>query len=116
LTTEFATVHFSVTSLTIPPSGTASFHVLFHPPAGVDKTTFPVYSGFIQIESTTEILHVAYQGVAAALKDLTVLDNTDTVFGAGVTLPTVLDSKGNAQTNATNYTFVGGDFPTLLYR
>jgi len=48
------------------------------------------------------------------LKDKQVLDNTDVLFG--VDLPVVLDSTGNVQEGPTNYTFVGDDFPTLLFR
>jgi hypothetical protein len=76
-----------------------------------------VYTGFIQIQSVVngEILHVSYQGVAAALKDLTVIDNTNTFFG-NVTLPSIMNALGVPQLKPTNYTFVGNDFPILVYR
>ena len=85
------------------------------PPQGVDATTFPVYSGFIEITSAgDDITHVTYLGVAASLKDKQILDSTDEFFG--VPLPTLLDSQGNVQSGAVNYTFKGDDFPTLLNR
>ena len=84
------------------------------PPVGVNASTFPVYSGFIQLQSGTEQYHVTYLGVAAALKDKQVLDNTSEFFG--VPLPTLLDSTGNVQNGSTNYTFIGDDFPTFLVR
>jgi hypothetical protein len=102
--------------LVIPPHGSAKVNVLITPPSKVDRTTFPVYSGFIQVQGITsgEILHVAYQGLAANSKDLKILDNTSAFFG--IPLPTILDSQGDVQSEPTNYTFVGEDFPTLLFR
>ncbi|KAF8524711.1 pyrolysin [Hysterangium stoloniferum] len=116
LTTDFATAHITPSTIVVSPSGTGIAVVSFSPPQNVDKTTFPVYSGFIQIQSTTsgETLHVAYQGLAAAMRDLKILDNTNATFE--VPLPVILDAAGNPQVNATNYTFTNGDFPTLLYR
>ncbi|KAF8521827.1 subtilisin-like protease [Gautieria morchelliformis] len=117
LTKDFANVRLSRTTLVIPPSGSAEVDVTITPPGNVDEKTFPVYTGFIQIQSVIngEILHVSYQGVAAALKDMTVIDNTNTFFG-NVTLPTIMDGSGAPQVKPTNYTFVGSDFPTLVYR
>jgi len=53
-------------------------------------------------------------GVAASLKNKAVIDNTDVFFG--VNLPIVLDSAGNVQDAPVNYTFVGEDAPTVLWR
>lgn len=83
-------------------------------PKNVDAKTFPLYSGFIHVISGTEDLHVSYIGLGASLKDKQVVDNTDEFFG--VPLPAILDSEGDVQTDPTNYTFVGEDFPTLLWR
>jgi hypothetical protein len=82
----------------------------------IKSATFPVYSGFIQVAGSTggEVLHVAYQGLAASMKNLKVLDNTDVALGTP--LPMIMNSSGNPQLNATNYTFADGDFPTLVYR
>ncbi|KAF8524710.1 subtilisin-like protease [Hysterangium stoloniferum] len=116
LTTDFATARIVPSIIIVPPFGIGIAVVNFSPPQNVDKTTFPVYSGFIQIQSTTsgETLHVAYQGLAAAMRDLKILDNTNVNFK--VPLPVILDAAGNPQVNATNYTFTNGDFPTLMYR
>lgn len=88
------------------------------PPVNVDQTTFPVYSGFIHVQGvhTGEILHTSYQGLAAAAKDLKVIDNTDAFYGAGWTLPVLLDARGYPQIGPQYYTFVAGNFPTLLFR
>lgn len=114
LTTQFATVKFSKSSVLVLPFQTASVTVSIAPPAGVDETTFPVYSGFIQFQSGSEQYQVTYLGVAAALKNKQVTDNTSEFFG--VPLPALLDSDGNVQSGPLNYTFVDGDFPTLLMR
>ena len=76
--------------------------------------SFPVYSGFIQIASGSELHHVTYLGVAASLKDKQVLDDTDAFFG--VPLPAFLNAVGDIQEVPTNYTFVGDDFPAILSR
>lgn len=116
MTADVASVRIIPSTLVIPPHGSAVAIVTISPPAKADRTTFPVFTGFIQVQGTTsgEILHVAYQGLAANSKDLKVLDNTDAFFG--IPLPTVLDANGNPQSAPTNYTFVGDDFPALLFR
>ncbi len=107
-------MRLSRTSVLIQPFQTASVTANISPPTGIDPSTFPVFSGFIQIESATETLHVTYLGVANALKNKQVTDNTSELFG--VPLPALLDSNGNVQNGTVNYTFVGTDFPTLLNR
>jgi hypothetical protein len=85
----------------------------FSLPSG-DASTFPVFSGFIQITSGTERHHVTYIGLAASLKDKQVIDNTDSFFG--VPIPAINDPSGSIQTGPRNYTFVNSDFPTVLFR
>jgi hypothetical protein len=114
LSTDFASVTFSRSSVTLLPLQSATITVNFSPPRNVDASTFPVYSGFIQLTSGTERLHVSYLGVAAALKNKQVLDNTDEFFG--VPLPALLNAQGDLQDTPTNYTFVNGDFPAVLSR
>lgn len=114
LTTDFANVIFNQKSFTVQPGQTHEVVVTFIPPKHVDASTFPLYSGFVKVTSGSESLQVTYIGLAASLKDKQVVDNTDFFFG--VDLPLVLDSAGNIQDGATNYTFVGDDFPTLLLR
>lgn len=114
LTSQFATVKFSETSVTVHPGQTQEITAHITPPSGVDPSVLPVFSGFIQVESATETLHVTYLGVAAALKDARVVDDTDVFFG--VDLPVLTDPAGDFLTNATNFTFVGTDVPQLLMR
>lgn len=75
-----------------------------------------MYSGFIEIDSLHETLHVSYLGLAASIKNKQVLDDTDTFFGEK--LPALLDATGGAQKGgeARNYTFVGKDVPSVLSR
>ncbi|KAA1472916.1 subtilisin-like protease [Dentipellis sp. KUC8613] len=114
LTEQFASVVLSETAFSLGPGQTKEILALILPPSHVDATTFPVFSGFIQIASGTERTQVAYLGLAASLKNKQVVDNTDQFFG--VPLPAILDSTGNVQSGSANYTFVGDDFPTLLLR
>lgn len=108
-----ASVVITQPTFVVQPGQSQTVSVRFILPRG-DPTTFPVFSGFIQVTSGSEDLHVSYIGLAASLKDKQVIDNTDVVFG--VKLPVLLDSAGNVQTQPTNYTFVGEDFPALIFR
>ncbi len=73
-----------------------------------------MYSGFIQIESGAEKLHVSYIGLAASLINRPVLDNTTAFFG--FQLPGILNPSGQLQTGPANYTFTNGDVPKLIFR
>ncbi|EPQ55564.1 subtilisin-like protease [Gloeophyllum trabeum ATCC 11539] len=114
LTADYAQVTFSLNKVTVLPGVSVPILVWFKPPQGVDASTYPVYSGFIEIAGLGETLRVAYLGVAASLKDKAVVDNTDEYFG--VKIPALLDASGDVQGNSTNYTLVGDDVPSLLYR
>ncbi|KAI8993986.1 subtilisin-like protease [Trametes punicea] len=114
LSTNSATVKFSETSFTIHPGQTQEITAHISPPTGLDPTTFPVFSGFIEIANAQESYQVSYLGLAGSLKDVQVVDDTDVFFG--VNLPVLTDGAGNFLTNATNFTFVGDDFPTVLMR
>ncbi|KAG5644690.1 hypothetical protein DXG03_007913 [Asterophora parasitica] len=114
LTKAAASVTLSTTSFTLLPGLSLPIVAKFTLPKG-DASTFPVYSGFIEVSSgPTDNLHVTYLGLGASLKDKQVLDNTDYFFGER--LPAVLDNTGEVQVNPTNYTFKDQDFPTVLYR
>ncbi|KAI0645827.1 subtilisin-like protease [Trametes meyenii] len=114
LSKNAATVKFSETSFTIRPGQTHEVTVHITPPTGLDPTTFPVFSGFIEIANAQESYQVSYLGLAGALKDAQVVDDTDAFFG--VNLPVLTDAAGNFLTNATNFTFVGDDTPSVLMR
>ncbi|KAI0335098.1 subtilisin-like protease [Cubamyces sp. BRFM 1775] len=114
LSANFATVKLSQTSFTVRPGQTQEITALISPPTGLDPTTVPVFSGFIEISNAQESYQVSYLGLAGALKDVQVVDDTDVFFG--VNLPVLTDAAGNFITNATNFTFVGDDAPTVLLR
>ncbi|KAK0213189.1 pyrolysin [Desarmillaria ectypa] len=108
-----AMVKINPKSLTVGPGESKTVSLSFTAPAA-DQSSLPVFSGFINVVGADETLHVTYLGAAASLKDRTVIDNTDSYFG--VTLPVILGGAGNVQTKPTNYTLVGGDFPTAVFR
>ncbi|KAJ7817766.1 subtilisin-like protease [Mycena olivaceomarginata] len=114
LSTDFASITFNSGKFTLQPGQSHDVVATITPPKGVDATTFPVYSGFIFVTSGTESVHATYLGVAASLKNAHTVDNTDEIFG--VDLPVLLDSQGNVQDGPVNYTFVGEDAPTVLWR
>ncbi|GJJ15891.1 hypothetical protein Clacol_010169 [Clathrus columnatus] len=118
LISQFATVEIEPNSLIIPPFKEAEVVVIIHPPTNIDETTFPVYSGFIQVQAvySGEILHSSYQGLAAVAKNLKIIDDTDSLLGPGFPFPFLMDASGNPQLGPENYTFIGGDFPILFFR
>lgn len=114
LSTDYATASFSHESFTLQPQESIDITVTITPPSGVDASTFPVYGGFVQVISGSEIVHATYLGLAASLYDKHVIDDTDYFFG--VDLPIILDADGSVQSDPTNYTFSVTDFPSLLFR
>ncbi|KAI3609470.1 hypothetical protein WG66_001257 [Moniliophthora roreri] len=123
LTNDTIIVDLSTGSFTLAPGQSQDVVARFTAPP-VNTSTFPLYSGFIQISSalengsTTDTTHVSYIGLAAALKDKVVLDNTNVTLGRQV--PLVRQSSGAIQTSAKNYTFgiVNGtsDYPIVELR
>ena len=113
LNQKFASVQFSSDTVTVAAGETQSVSIDFTPPAE-DSTTLPVYSGFIEIASADDAVKVTYMGVAGKLKDKSVFDTSNRIFG--MSLPTLLAADGNPQTNSTTYTLGTNDTPTVLYR
>ncbi len=71
-----ASVSFSTATLKLAPGAIGAFSVTINPPTGLDAKTFPVYSGMIRITSAADDMQVSYLGVAAALKDMQVIDTS----------------------------------------
>jgi hypothetical protein len=87
----------------------------FTEPTGLDPKTFPVYSGFIEVNSGSESLHAVYQGMVGDLKTKQVLDNTSSVLG--FQLPAIINPHNDLpQAQFTNYTYNGTDNPIILFR
>ncbi|KAG8967619.1 hypothetical protein FRC03_009648 [Tulasnella sp. 419] len=114
LSTNYATMTSSHQTIRVAPGSTSQFVVKFTPPQGVDPKAFPVYSGHVKITSKKESLVVSYLGVAASVKDLKIIDDTDFYFSHP--LPIILGKDGETQNGTTAYSFVGDDFPFVVYR
>ncbi|QRV79001.1 minor extracellular protease vpr protein [Ceratobasidium sp. AG-Ba] len=105
----------SPSKVVVSPGSSAQVVVSFKPPVGVDPQAFPVYSGFIQAKGDDgSTLHSSYLGLAASLKDMKVIDNTDSYFD--IKLPFITDKDGDPINATTTYSMKGNDTPTLLYR
>ncbi|EEB89297.1 hypothetical protein MPER_12621, partial [Moniliophthora perniciosa FA553] len=116
LTNDFASVSFSCGSrLTVGSGQTQTFTATFTPPTDVDATTFPVYSGYVQLASQDEQLHISYVGLAASLYDKQVLDNTDAFFDLQFPLIVKNDEPVEAPTNFT-FDNSTSDFPAVWMR
>ncbi|KAG9127742.1 hypothetical protein FRC07_010194 [Ceratobasidium sp. 392] len=101
--------------VTIQPGSSAQVTVSFTAPTELDAKTFPVYSGYIKAKgSDGSSLQSVYLGVAAALKDMKVIDNTDAYFGTK--LPLIADKDQNPVNSTKIFSMQGGDTPQVLYR
>lgn len=109
-----AKVSVTPSSFTLRPGSSQIVVATISGPSGLDGSTFPVYSGFIEITDGTQTFHVTYLGLVGSLIDKQVVDNTDFFFG--VPIPAIIDNAGNVQEGPANYTFVNEDVPTLLWR
>ena len=116
LSNAAARVTISPEELTLPPGQTRQVVVTIAPPSGIDASRFPVYSGFILINSPGETQRVTYLGLAAKLKDKRVLDEDPQYFDAP--LPAVTTGQwGDAIRGPWNFTFSGNnDYPTINWR
>lgn len=116
LSSTAASVIILPTQFTLRPGQTQTVIATFRFPNSLDPTTFPVFSGFIQVAgpSVADTAHVSYLGLQGSLKTAQVIDDTDVFFGTPI--PTLLDSNGDVQAGPLNYTFVNEDVPTLLWR
>ncbi|KAK7053264.1 hypothetical protein VNI00_003890 [Paramarasmius palmivorus] len=117
LSDAFANVELSTESFSLAPGESQDVTAHFVAPQA-DSSTFPLYSGFIQVSDGSETVHVTYLGLAASLRDKTVLDFTNITLGRQT--PTLLEPSGRPQSTARNYTFDvlegEGDFPSVEIR
>ncbi|EUC63183.1 minor extracellular protease vpr protein [Rhizoctonia solani AG-3 Rhs1AP] len=117
LLSNAASVSFSDSKVVVYPGLPASVTLTFAPPAGLDASTFPVYSGYIQATgSDGTTLRSTYLGLAAALKDMRVVDNTTTLFGAGKKLPLIQDKNNQTVNGSATFAMQGADYPLVVYR
>lgn len=115
LSADFAAVSLSETKFSLKPGQSKKVTVKFTAPK-IDSRTIPVYSGYIEVtgKETGETLSVTYMGIAANLKEVKVLDNTDYLFGE--TIPAILNAAGQVVTNETTFDFKNGSYPSVLFR
>ena len=113
LSSIFATVEITPSCFTIQPGKAQTVQTKFTQPTGLDPKTFPVYSGFIEVNSGSESLHAVYLGMVGDLKTKQVLDNTSSFMG--LQIPAITNIDLNPQP-PTNYTLNGWDNPFLLFR
>lgn len=97
----------------MPPGESSEVKVHITLPSDNDAR-FPAFTGWIQVDSQDDSVHATYLGVGNSLKNAKIIDNTDEFFG--FPLPAIVDTAGEPQSDARNYTFVDGDFPTFLFR
>lgn len=109
-----ASVRISDTSFTLWAGQTKLILVQFSAPSGLNSLNFPVYSGFIQVSGGASTLQIPYLGVAAAMKNLPIIDGSNTITGFNV--PTIFTPQGGPQSGPQTYTFQNGDVPTVFYR
>ncbi|KAI0786658.1 pyrolysin [Abortiporus biennis] len=111
-------VTFSESSFTVQVGQTQMLTANFTIPPGIDQRVLPIFSGFIEItntdNTTAESYHVSYIGAGAPLKNVQIVDNTDTFFG--VNLPALGAPDGTFISGPSNFTFVGNDIPYLISR
>ena len=116
LTGDAASVELSPSTFTVAPGENKTVMVTFNPPAALDPLTYPLYSGFIEVAGgSTGTVHASYIGLLGNLRDHQVIDDSATYFGYQV--PAIINpNTGAPQFTAINYTFVGNDYPSLLFR
>lgn len=109
-----ASVQIFPSSITLWPGFSAIVVARITPPTGLDAAQFPVYSGWIQVSGGNNKVNVPYLGVAAAMKNMPVIDSTNFFFG--MPTPFIMDGSRNVQSGPRTYTFQNGDFPTAFFR
>jgi hypothetical protein len=113
-TPNAAGVDFSPLTFNLGAGKSKRVKITFSQPGGLNAAQFPIYSGFVQIIGGAQTVQVPYLGVAAAMKNLPIIDGS-TQYLPMVT-PTILDNTQNVQQGTKQYSFNGTDFPTVLYR
>ncbi|KAH6906362.1 peptidase [Coprinopsis sp. MPI-PUGE-AT-0042] len=116
LSNAAARVVINPSQLTLAPGQTRQVVVTVSPPQGIDATRYPVYSGFILIDSPGETQRVTYLGLAAKIKDKRILDDDPQYIDAP--LPAFTNGWRDVITGPHNFTFSEADldFPACVYR
>lgn len=109
------------TSITVQPGQTATITLRFSQPSRLDVARFPVFSGFLVLETNSEQrpdrperFTVPYYGVAARMYDLPIIDTGSRIVAGGA--PLITDNNGVRQTGPKTYTYVGASVPNIGLR
>src|SRR5690606_11828841 len=69
-----ATASFSTSSVTVAAGGTATFGVSFTKPQGLTSARWPLYGGWIRVQSNKgDTFSIPYMGAGGQMKDLAIL-------------------------------------------
>lgn len=99
LKTDFgqATANLSVSEVTVPAGGKASFDVVFTAPSDIDASLLPIYGGFIHIVGNNgEVLKATYLGMLGL--SILLNETTGTFSDLSQTIIGVFGSLYNAKT------------------
>ncbi|CAE6514476.1 unnamed protein product [Rhizoctonia solani] len=113
-----AAVTIEPIEVTVPAGSSASVNITINPPTNLNASQFPIYSGYIRaIGSDNSTLQSTYIGVAARLKDMKVIDNTDAYFG-DIQLPVIMDALGNPvpPNGSATFSLNASDTPIVIFR
>ncbi|ORY32563.1 putative peptidase [Naematelia encephala] len=109
-----ASIWIGQSSFTLRPGQTTIVPLKFTPPSGLDASTFPIYSGYVQISGGGQSVKVPYMGVAAKMRDMPIIDPTDWYFGFDS--PALIDPDFDVQSGPQSFNFTGDSYPTVLFR
>ncbi|KAL0564133.1 hypothetical protein V5O48_017920 [Marasmius crinis-equi] len=111
-----AGVVLSTSSFSLGAGESQTITATFSPPQGLNAENYPVYGGYIEVNTDGETHHVSYQGLAASLKDKKILDEGNS-WSSFITLPAVVGNDGQQQTGPANFTMdPGSGAPLILWR
>ncbi|KAH9882689.1 hypothetical protein J1614_000925 [Plenodomus biglobosus] len=77
---SWATVSFSSERITVPAGQSANVTVEFTPPAGLNASLLPIYSGYIAV---ADKLHLPYLGAAGNMRDVPVIMTENAYLASG---------------------------------
>lgn len=121
LSEQNAHVTYSERTFSLAPGKSKKITVTFKPPTGLNPKDLPVYSGAIQVESTSSPKHgtalIPYVGLLGKMSEEQVLDSSEEIFG--FQLPALTNSEQDAPIEDDSQTFSlesEDQQPVLLYR
>ncbi|KZV95486.1 subtilisin-like protease [Exidia glandulosa HHB12029] len=102
-----AVVHIDKETVVVGPGRSVEVKITIRPPDSLDPRRLPILSGFIQVASADEMLHVSYLGLGASLRDAQIIDPTSLQL---------LDAAKKEHDGSEVYTLRDGDAPTVKFK